>query len=151
MKNTKTKIIVLALAVALVAVCAMGTVAFFTDRSTATNVITTGGVDIELLETAVGRSYGTVNIFGGGCQDQLCNQFVADACGRRVVAGPIDASSIGNIVVQMLAHGELSGMEEAKAVIRNSFDFMEFVPRAYDAWNRHYPDFLRLFEENSPA
>ena len=53
MKNTKTKIIVLALAVALVAVCAMGTVAFFTDRSTATNVITTGGVDIELLETAV--------------------------------------------------------------------------------------------------
>ena len=106
---------------------------------------------IELLETAVGRSYGTVNIFGGGCQDQLCNQFVADACGRRVVAGPIDASSIGNIVVQMLAHGELSNMEEAKAVIRSSFDFMEFAPKAYDEWNRHYPDFLRLFEGNSPA
>ena len=106
---------------------------------------------IELLESAVGRSYGTVNIFGGGCQDQLCNQFVADACGRRVVAGPIDASSIGNIVVQMLAHGELSNMEEAKAVIRNSFDFMEFAPKAYDEWNRHYPDFLRLFEGNSPA
>lgn len=52
MKNTKTKIIVLALAVALVAVCAMGTVAFFTDRSTATNVITTGGVKIDLIETA---------------------------------------------------------------------------------------------------
>lgn len=53
MKNTKTKILVLALAVALVAVCAVGTAAFFTDRGTATNVITTGGVDIELLETAV--------------------------------------------------------------------------------------------------
>lgn len=52
LKNTKTKILVLALAVCLVAVCAMGTVAYFTDRSTATNVITTGGVDIELIETA---------------------------------------------------------------------------------------------------
>ena len=52
MKNTKTKILVLALAVCLVAVCAMGTAAYFTDRSTATNVITTGGVDIELIETA---------------------------------------------------------------------------------------------------
>lgn len=101
---------------------------------------------IALLETAVGRSYDTINIFGGGCQDDLCNQLVADACGRKVVAGPIDASSIGNLIVQMLAHGELSSMEEAKATIRNSFAFKEFSPRTTDEWDRHCPEFQRLFE-----
>lgn len=53
MKNTKRKVLALTLAVALVAICAVGSVAYFTDRGTATNVITTGGVKIDLLETAV--------------------------------------------------------------------------------------------------
>ena len=61
-------------------------------------------------------------------------------------------NSLSDLITSYRAYRSLQArMEEAKAVIRNSFDFMEFAPKAFDEWNRHYPDFLRLFEENSPA
>ncbi len=99
----------------------------------------------ELLETAVGRTYDSINIFGGGCQDRLCNQFTADACGRRVIAGPVDASSTGNILVQMLAHGALNSIDEGAEIVRRSFETVEYLPRRHEKWNRHYPDFLERF------
>lgn len=100
---------------------------------------------VEMLENAVGRKYSTINIFGGGCQDALCNQFTADACGRRVVAGPVDASSIGNILVQMLAHGELKSIEEARALVARSFELKEFEPQNHEAWDAHYPAYRKVF------
>lgn len=102
---------------------------------------------IELLEKASGRNYSSINIFGGGCQDRLCNQFTADACGRKVIAGPVDASAIGNIMMQMLAHGELNDLDEACRIIQNSFETGEFVPNKHEEWNRHYPDYLSLFSK----
>ena len=102
---------------------------------------------IELLEQAAGRTYDTVNIFGGGCQDALCNQLVADACGKKVVAGPVDASSIGNILVQMIAHGELKDVAEARALVARSFELREYSPQNHDAWEAHYGEFLNLFRK----
>ena len=100
---------------------------------------------VDLLEEALGCSYEAVNIFGGGCQDMLCNQFAANACGRRVVAGPIDASSIGNIAVQLIAHGELKNVAEARALIARSFELKTFEPQDHAEWNLHYADYRRLF------
>lgn len=102
---------------------------------------------IELLEQAVGRSYEAVNVFGGGCQDQLCNQLIADACGRRVVAGPVDASSIGNILVQAIAHGELSCVAEARELVAKSFELREYQPRNHAEWNAHYEEYLAKFHK----
>lgn len=100
---------------------------------------------VELLEQASGHRYSAVNIFGGGCQDALCNQLVADACNRKVVAGPVDASSIGNILVQMIAHGELKDVDEARALVARSFELKEFMPRNPEVWDEHYEEYLRIF------
>lgn len=102
---------------------------------------------IDLLEQAVGRSYAQINVLGGGCQDAFCNQLTADACGRRVVAGPADASSIGNILVQMMAHDELQSAQEAHALVKRSFALKEFHPQNPEEWNRSYPRFLKLFQK----
>ena len=101
---------------------------------------------IELLERAVGRSYSAINIFGGGCQDGLCNQFTANACGKKVVAGPINASSVGNILVQMMAHGELKSVSQARELVGRSYELMEYQPKDTKAWDEHYGEYLKCFE-----
>lgn len=98
-----------------------------------------------LLEQAVGRKYHVVNIFGGGCRDSLCNQFVADACNRQVVAGPVNASAIGNILVQAVARGQLASIEEGRALVAASFPLQSYYPRDHGFWDSRYADYLRLF------
>ena len=70
---------------------------------------------VELLETAVGRRYEVINIIGGGCQDKLLDQFTANACAREVQAGPADASAIGNLLMQMVAMGEVADIPPGAA------------------------------------
>ena len=100
---------------------------------------------IELLEKAADRECRLVSIFGGGCQDDLLNKFTANACGKTVVAGPADASSIGNICVQMLAHGELQKIEDARTLVRQSFPIKEFKSNDSEDWNTHYPVYRSIF------
>jgi len=100
---------------------------------------------IEVLQKAAERNCEVVSIFGGGCKDQLLNRFTAGASGKRVVAGPGDASSIGNICVQMLAHGELRCIEDARELVRNSFELHTYEPEGTAVWDEHYPEFRSLF------
>ena len=78
------------------------------------------------LEVIFEKEFKRINIFGGGCQNNLLNELVANVTGKEVLAGPIEATAIGNIVVQLLSYGELSDLEEARNTIRNSFDIKEF-------------------------
>lgn len=100
---------------------------------------------IELLEKAADRRCSLVSIFGGGCQDALLNRFTASACGKPVAAGPADASSVGNICVQMLAHGELKSIDDARALVRRSFTISEYGPENKQEWDVHYPAYASLF------
>ena len=74
---------------------------------------------------------------------QLC-QAAADACGRRVVAGPVEATAIGNLMVQAIAAGDVGSIAEAREVIRRSFDVEEYEPQNTKAWDDAYPRFLNL-------
>jgi rhamnulokinase len=76
---------------------------------------------LENLEKLSGRRVAVIHIVGGGSKNRLLNQLVADATGRRVVAGPAEATAIGNILVQAMGAGELEGLEEIRAVVRRSF------------------------------
>jgi len=83
---------------------------------------------IDLLEEHAGCRIEVIHIVGGGSQNQLLNQLTADACQRLVLAGPVEATAIGNVLVQAKGAGELSHLSEIREVVRKSFDIEEFQP-----------------------
>ncbi|HZL35196.1 MAG TPA: rhamnulokinase family protein [Tepidisphaeraceae bacterium] len=87
------------------------------------------------LEDVLGRKIGVIHIVGGGCQNELLNQMTADACKRPVVAGPIEATAIGNILVQAMATGDVKSLDEARRIVRESFDVKRYEPRETRPWD----------------
>lgn len=83
---------------------------------------------IEGLSQLTGKRYTSINIVGGGCQDSYLNQMTANAAGLPVYAGPVEGTAIGNIVLQMIAGGEFDSLQQARNVIRNSFEIKEVLP-----------------------
>ena len=90
----------------------------------------------ESLEKLSGRTLDTLRIVGGGCKDSLLDQFAANATGRRVVIGPVEATETGNLIVQMLAMGDIQSLAEGREIIRNSFagESDLFEPRDTERW-----------------
>lgn len=91
------------------------------------------------LETLTGRKLDTLRIVGGGCKDTLLDQLAANATGRKVVTGPIEATAIGNLIVQMLAMGDIESLAEGREIIRKSFadEMIELVPQNSKAWEKN--------------
>jgi rhamnulokinase len=83
---------------------------------------------LEDLEKLSGRKIERIHIVGGGSRNTLLNQFVADTTGRRVIAGPSEATAIGNILVQAMGAGVLKDLSEAREVVRNSFELTTVDP-----------------------
>ena len=81
------------------------------------------------LSALTGRTYTSVNVVGGGCQDDYLNELTARACGMPVYAGPVEGTSLGNLVVQMIQGGEFADLQEARGAIRRSFDVKTHQPR----------------------
>ena len=97
------------------------------------------------LETLTQNAYHRVHIIGGGSQDALACQFSANALSRTVIAGPIDGTAIGNILVQMIAHGEIDSIEQGRELIRRSQPLREYVPEDAAQWADQYDKFAQLF------
>ena len=83
---------------------------------------------IEGLRKLTGNEYTSINIVGGGCQDYYLNQVTADATGLPVFAGPIEGTSIGNLIVQMIAGGTFANLQEARDCVARSFDVKRIDP-----------------------
>ncbi|HON92328.1 MAG TPA: rhamnulokinase family protein [Sedimentisphaerales bacterium] len=96
---------------------------------------------LNAIEDVTGISIETLHIVGGGIQNELLCQFTADATGRRVVTGPIEATASGNILMQAKATGQLKSIEEARQVVRNSFEMKEYLPRNVGLWEQQYRQF----------
>jgi len=103
-------------------------------------------VVLESLEELTGRRFEQIRIVGGGSRNRLLNQFTADATGRPVLAGPIEATALGNIGMQMLATGAVSSLAEARAIIDRSFPVERFEPSATDRWDAQYRRFVEYTE-----
>ena len=80
---------------------------------------------IKELEKNTGKKYKTLNIIGGGSQDSLLNEMTAKATGKKVIAGPVEATAIGNLIMQMIGAGEIKDLSEARKIVRKSFDIKE--------------------------
>jgi rhamnulokinase len=96
------------------------------------------------LEDLNGGRIETIHIVGGGIQNKQLCQAAADACGRRVVAGPIEATATGNLMMQAVAAGDVSSIAEAREVIRRSFSVEVYEPQNTAAWNEAYERFLKV-------
>ncbi len=99
---------------------------------------------LESLESLLERRLTRIHIVGGGSRNQVLNQLVADATGRPVIAGPSEATAAGNVIVQAIGSGLLSGVKEARELIRRSFSLVSFEPTPGADWDQAYERFLRL-------
>ncbi|NPV82287.1 MAG: rhamnulokinase [Candidatus Aminicenantes bacterium] len=99
---------------------------------------------VEELGRLTGKKFSTIHLVGGGSRNQLLNQFTAEATGLRVLAGPDEATSAGNILVQALAAGAVSSRQEIREVVWRSFEIKEFNPQQQELWSDRYQDFLRV-------
>jgi rhamnulokinase len=98
----------------------------------------------ERLVELTGQSLPVIHVIGGGAQNALLNQFTAEATDRTVVAGPIEATALGNVLVQMPALGQIGSPAEGRALVRASFPVQTFRPKAPDAWDAAYRRYLAL-------
>ena len=80
------------------------------------------GKAVRQMEEITGRTYSRLHIVGGGCQDGYLNELTDKTTGKAVYAGPIEATALGNLLVQMLANSEFATLEEGRTAIANSFD-----------------------------
>ena len=97
-----------------------------------------------MCEELAGGRIETVHVVGGGIQNQQLCQAAADACGRLVVAGPIEATATGNLMMQAVAAGDVASIAEAREVIRNSFSVKEYEPRDTALWDDAYQRFMAI-------
>jgi rhamnulokinase len=101
---------------------------------------------LDRLEELTGDKITEIRIVGGGSRNRLLNQFTAAATGRTVVAGPAEATALGNIAMQMLATGAVASLAEARAVVERSFPVERFQPCGVDRWEAPYRRFLDYLE-----
>ncbi len=101
---------------------------------------------LEKLQETLGVKYECLNIVGGATQDHLLMQLAADAIGIPVVAGPIEATSIGNIAAQAMADGDIASLADAREMVKNSFEVIEFAPddASKADWDKAYEKFIKL-------
>ena len=97
--------------------------------------------DLEMIHS---RRLESIHIVGGGIQNRLLCQFTASATGRPVIAGPLEATGIGNLLLQLIGLGQLASLAEARQVVRDSFDPEIFPPEMTTDWDAAYDRFRPL-------
>jgi len=103
---------------------------------------------LEKLEKIVGYNIPVLHVVGGGSKDKLLSQFTANAIGRPVITGPVEATAIGNITCQLIALGEIANISQARAIIKKSFDMNEFDPVDVSQWNEAYLKYEEIMKKS---
>ncbi len=90
-----------------------------------------------------GKDFGQINMLGGGIKDTLLCRLTASATGARVVAGPVEATVMGNIAVQLIALGEIDSVATARDVIKNSVELKVYEPAEASEWDKRYEEYCK--------
>ena len=101
------------------------------------------------VESITGRTIRVLHIVGGGSRNALLNQFAANATGRTVLAGPVEATAIGNVLLQAVALGHVEGIGELRRVVRESFAIEQFDPQNREVWTAACARFSRIISHYS--
>ncbi len=97
---------------------------------------------IERIQEIAGFEVDCIHIVGGGSQNKFLCQQTANATGKMVYAGPVEAAALGNMLMQAIALGLISSISEARAVIKKSFVIQEYEPKASEMWDDAYQKFI---------
>ncbi|MDR1765894.1 MAG: rhamnulokinase [Lachnospiraceae bacterium] len=100
--------------------------------------------NLDSIEECTGKHFGKLYIVGGGSQADILNQMTANACKRTVVAGPAEAASIGNALVQLIGLGAIKDIAEGRRVVAGSFQVKTFEPQDTDLWDRAAERFAKV-------
>ena len=100
---------------------------------------------LEKMEQLRGKAVEVFHLVGGGIQNTLLSQLTANATGKTVIAGPVEATAIGNIIVQALAIGEIASLEEGREIIRQSYETVTYEPQGSEGWEEAYLRYQELF------
>ena len=98
----------------------------------------------ESLARVTNKPIDRIYIVGGGCRNQLLNQFAADALNCEVVCEPVEATCVGNIIMQLHALGEIASLSEGRAVVRHSFDTKTYTPQDTRSWDDAFGRFQKI-------
>ena len=96
------------------------------------------------LENVLGRQLETLHMVGGEIRNQLLNRFTANALNREVIAGPVEVTATGNMIVQMIALGEIDSLGQGREMIARSFPGTVYKPENVEQWDGAYQRYLRL-------
>jgi rhamnulokinase len=99
---------------------------------------------LDEIEEITGRSIARLHIVGGGSQSALLNQFAADATQREVIAGPVEATAAGNVLIQAIALGHVESLEALRKIVSDSFPLSTFKSRDSASWQDAYRRFTQL-------
>jgi len=103
-------------------------------------------MSLEGLEQILGYKLPVLHVVGGGCQNKALCQYTANAIGRPVIAGPVEATAIGNITCQLIAMGEIKDLWQAREIISNSFESIVYTPQNTDIWDQKYNQFKKIIK-----
>lgn len=95
-------------------------------------------VVMERIEDITGQKIDCLHIVGGGIQNELLCQFTANAIGKKVIAGPIEATASGNLLIQAKATAQIETLAELRKIVRNSFELKEYQPQEATLWDEQY-------------
>ena len=101
---------------------------------------------VEGMEEVTGKKYSVINIVGGGIKDKMICRFTANATKRTVQAGPVEATSIGNVIVQAMAMGAVQDLKEGRRIVRNSFDIAVYEPEDAKMWDAAYEKWKKIIQ-----
>ena len=96
----------------------------------------------EKLRECTERDYPVIHVIGGGTKDGLLCQMTANSCDRTVKAGPIEATVMGNVAVQLMSNGSVENIGQARKIVADSSELKTFEPKDTDKWAEAYEDFL---------
>ncbi len=99
---------------------------------------------VEKLEKLLSKKLPVIHMVGGGIKDEFLCQFTANATGRKVIAGPIEATAIGNLMIQAKALGKVKDLKEMRRVIANSFEPKVYEPKDTGEWEKAYEEFKKI-------
>jgi rhamnulokinase len=99
---------------------------------------------LDEIESVTGRRITRLHVVGGGSQSEFFNQCIADATGREVFAGPVEATAVGNVLLQAVALGHLESLEALRDTVRRSSELKQYLPRRQEEWGEAFARFLRL-------
>lgn len=103
-------------------------------------------VALEEIEHCTGKVYSTIYMLGGGIQSKMLSQMTANACRMHVSAGPVEATVLGNIAIQLMATGEIKNLKEARKIIKDSQEIYRYLPKDTKLWEEAFYKFKKIIK-----